>query len=87
MGTAAGANFARFFVAASANHMRGRGIAVFDEAFPEHWLAQVPVPLALTSVTGMADLDLIDCVELLGKGACAARLSGSALKIVKNDQK
>ena len=24
--------------------MRGRGIAVSDQAFPEHWLAQVPVP-------------------------------------------
>ena len=67
MGTAAGANFARSFVAASANHMRGRGIAVSDKAFPEHWLAQVPVPLALTSVPGMADLDLIDRAELLAK--------------------
>ena len=67
MGTAAGANFARFFVSASANHMRERGIAVSDQAFPEHWLAQVPVPMALTSVPGMADLDLIDLMELLAK--------------------
>ena len=44
MGPAAGADFARLFVAACADHMRGRGMAVTDQAFPEHWLAQVPVP-------------------------------------------
>ena len=65
MGPAAGVNFARLFVTACANHMRERGIAVSDQVFPEHWLAQVPVPLVLTSVLGMADLDLIDAAELL----------------------
>ena len=44
MGPAAGADFARLFVAACAEHMRVRGIAVSDQAYPEHWLAQVPVP-------------------------------------------
>ncbi len=44
MGPAAGADFARLFVSACADHMRSRGIAVSDQAFPEHWLAQVPVP-------------------------------------------
>lgn len=44
MGPAAGADFARLFVAACADHMRKCGIAVSDQAFPEHWLAQVPVP-------------------------------------------
>jgi aspartate racemase len=44
MGPAAGADFARLFVTACADHMRGRGMAVSDQAFPEHWLAQVPVP-------------------------------------------
>lgn len=44
MGPAAGADFARLFVSACAEHMRVRGIAVSDQAFPEHWLAQVPVP-------------------------------------------
>ncbi len=44
MGPAAGADFARLFVSACAEHMRGRGIAVSDQAYPEHWLAQVPVP-------------------------------------------
>ena len=44
MGPAAGADFARLFVSACAEHMQQRGIAVSDQAFPEHWLAQVPVP-------------------------------------------
>lgn len=44
MGPAAGADFARLFVAACAAHMRGCGMVVSDQAFPEHWLAQVPVP-------------------------------------------
>jgi aspartate racemase len=44
MGPAAGADFARLFVSACAQHMRGQGIAVSDQAYPEHWLAQVPVP-------------------------------------------
>ena len=44
MGPAAGADFARLFVAACAEHMRSSGMAVSDQAFPEHWLAQVPVP-------------------------------------------
>jgi aspartate racemase len=44
MGPAAGADFARLFVQACADRMQGQGIAVSDQAFPEHWLAQVPVP-------------------------------------------
>lgn len=44
MGPAAGADFARLFVTACAQHMRGHGIVVSDQAYPEHWLAQVPVP-------------------------------------------
>lgn len=44
MGPAAGADFVRLFVDACAQHMRARGEPVRDQAFPEHWLAQVPVP-------------------------------------------
>ena len=44
MGPAAGADFARLFVQACAERMRCLGIAVTDQAFPEHWLAQVPLP-------------------------------------------
>ena len=44
MGPAAGADFARMFVRACAEHLQRRGVPVSDQAFPEHWLAQVPVP-------------------------------------------
>jgi len=44
MGPAAGADFVRLFVEACARLMRARGEPVRDQAFPEHWLAQVPVP-------------------------------------------
>ena len=44
MGPAAGADFARLFVSACAEHMRASGQVVSDQGFPEHWLAQIPVP-------------------------------------------
>lgn len=44
MGLAAGADFARLFVRACADHMWANGLVVSDQGFPEHWLAQVPVP-------------------------------------------
>jgi aspartate racemase len=44
MGPAAGADFVRLFVAACADRIRALQLPVCDQAFPEHWLAQVPVP-------------------------------------------
>jgi aspartate racemase len=44
MGPAAGADFVRLFVQACAEHLRQSGQPVRDQGFPEHWLAQVPVP-------------------------------------------
>ncbi len=44
MGPAAGADFVRLFVRACTEHMQALQIPVTDQAFPEHWLAQVPVP-------------------------------------------
>lgn len=44
MGPAAGADFARLFVHACAEQMHRLQIPVSDQAFPEHWLAQIPVP-------------------------------------------
>lgn len=44
MGPAAGADFVRLFVQACAAHLRRSGQSVRDQGFPEHWLAQVPVP-------------------------------------------
>jgi aspartate racemase len=44
MGPAAGADFVRLFVDACTELMQARGLPVTDQAYPEHWLAQVPVP-------------------------------------------
>jgi aspartate racemase len=44
MGPAAGADFARLFVDSCTDVMRAMGVAVTDQAYPEHWLAQVPIP-------------------------------------------
>ena len=44
MGPAAGADFVRLFVQACAGRMAAAGRPVTDQGFPEHWLAQVPVP-------------------------------------------
>jgi aspartate racemase len=43
MGPAAGVDFARLFLEASADWLRSHGRAVEDQAYPEHWIAQVPV--------------------------------------------
>lgn len=44
MGPAAGANFIQLFVQACDAFLKGRGELIVDQAFPEHWLAQLPVP-------------------------------------------
>ncbi len=44
MGPAAGADFVRLFVQACERTLAQRGLEITDQAFPEHWLAQVPVP-------------------------------------------
>jgi aspartate racemase len=44
MGPAVGADFVRLFVNACTDHLRRHGQTVNDQSFPEHWLAQVPVP-------------------------------------------
>jgi aspartate racemase len=44
MGPAAGADFVRLFVESCTQLLRAAGLPVNDQAYPEHWLAQVPVP-------------------------------------------
>ena len=44
MGPAAGADFVRLFVEACVEHLHHEGRAVTDQAFPEHWLVQPPIP-------------------------------------------
>lgn len=43
MGPAAGVDFARLFLQACEACLREQGRPVKDQAYPEHWLAQVPV--------------------------------------------
>ncbi|MCJ0762394.1 aspartate/glutamate racemase family protein [Variovorax terrae] len=44
MGPAAGVDFLRHFVQACAEQVRALHLPPCDQSFPEHWLAQVPVP-------------------------------------------
>ena len=61
MGPAAGADFVRLFVEACAERMQQCGMAVHDQAFPEHWPAQVPVPDPSAALhLGRAGLDARD---------------------------
>ena len=70
MGPAAGADFVRLFVQACAQELRARGEPVHDQAFPEHWLAQVPVPdrtRALGSTQQGAHQPLEPMLQALGR--------------------
>lgn len=44
MGPAAGADFVRLFVQACTDHLQRQGRPVIDQAYPEHWLVQLPMP-------------------------------------------
>lgn len=44
MGPAAGADFVRLFVHACSAYLQAHGQPVHDQAFPEHWLVQMPIP-------------------------------------------
>ena len=50
MGPAAGADFTRLFVQACDSLLKARGEVVNDQAFPEHWLVQVPLPDRTTAL-------------------------------------
>jgi aspartate racemase len=70
MGPAAGADFVRLFVQACAAHLRQSGLPVRDQGFPEHWLAQVPVPdrmQALEDTQPSAHQPLASMVQALGR--------------------
>ena len=70
MGPAAGADFVRLFVEACALQMQRLGLHVRDQAFPEHWLAQVPVPDrtgALLSAESGAHQPLEPMLQALGR--------------------
>lgn len=44
MGPAAGADFVRLFVQACTTYLQAHHLPVRDQSFPEHWLAQLPIP-------------------------------------------
>jgi aspartate racemase len=70
MGPAAGADFARLFVQACTDQMHAMRIPVSDQNFPEHWLAQVPVPdrtTALESPGAGGHQPLEPMLQALGK--------------------
>ncbi len=54
MGPAAGADFVRLFVQACTQLLQASGRPVTDQAYPEHWLAQVPVPDRTAALQGAA---------------------------------
>jgi len=43
MGPAAGLDFARLFLCSCTEYLQERGIPVTDQAYPPHWLAQLPI--------------------------------------------
>ncbi|XDF37139.1 amino acid racemase [Paracidovorax avenae] len=80
MGPAAGVDFARLFVRASEQWLRDHGRPVRDQAFPEHWIAQVPVAdrtQALRDPAAPQPLEgLVSALErLVAVGARAAAMS------------
>ena len=82
MGPAAGADFVRLFVQACADHMRALKIPVSDQAFPEHWLAQVPVPDRTTALESPGPGGPLDpMLQAMGK---LAALGVTAVAVVCN---
>jgi aspartate racemase len=55
MGPAAGADFVRLFVQACTAVQQERRQPVTDQDFPEHWLAQLPVPDRTRALAGIGD--------------------------------
>ncbi len=84
MGPAAGADFARLFVQACATRMHELHVPVTDQAYPEHWLAQVPVPdrsAALHSTQSGGHQPLEPMLQAMGR---LAALGARAVAIACN---
>ena len=65
MGPAAGVDFVRLFVAACEDWLRSHGRPVLDQAYPEHWMVQLPVP---DRTRALADPDAPQPLEPLVRG-------------------
>ena len=79
MGPAAGADFVRLFVDACTELMQATGASVTDQAYPEHWLAQVPVPDRSQALRQTTDLR---SRPLEAMRQVAARLSALGVRTV-----
>ena len=82
MGPAAGADFARLFVVACGDRIRALGAPVTDQAYPEHWLAQVPVPDRMRALHGDTPVQPLDAL-LVALGRLTA-LGARAVAIACN---
>ena len=65
MGPAAGTDFARTFVGACEALLRERGEPISDQAYPEHWLAQLPVPDRTRALAGEGPTPLHGLIKAL----------------------
>ena len=79
MGPAAGVDFVRLFVAACEDWLRAHGRPVTDQAYPEHWMVQLPVPdrtRALADPAAPQPLEPLarGLAQLAGLGARAAAI-------------
>lgn len=74
MGPAAGADFVRLFVEACTDYLQTHGEVVRDQAFPEHWLVQMPIPDRTSAIHHAQDMDVQDPAPhlLQGVGRLAA---------------
>lgn len=80
MGPAAGVDFARLFVEACERCLREAGLPVKDQAYPPHWLAQLPVPDRTAALQDDAAPQPLDgmrqgLAQLRGLGARAVAVS------------
>ncbi|KAF1021826.1 MAG: Aspartate racemase [Paracidovorax wautersii] len=80
MGPAAGVDFARLFLQACETCLRAHAQPIRDQAFPEHWLAQVPVVDRTTALADASAAQPLDAMsralgQLIGLGARAVAIS------------
>jgi len=67
MGPAAGADFVRLFVNACNDYLTRTGFKVIDQAYPEHWLVQVPVPDRTEALCNGHDAPLPALQDAIGR--------------------
>lgn len=79
MGPAAGASFVAQFVRACEQWLNAHGQPVCDQAFPEHWLVQAPVPDRTAALTTPLAVDPLAPMQLALAGLSAQRVQAVAI--------